>query len=232
MISNLLTIIIPCKNEENYIPNLLNSLNNQKGIYDTKIIISDAKSTDKTLEIINSFKDKLNIEVIDGGLPGIARNNGSKISKTKYLLFIDADAEIYDVELIYESMIKIINNDYDLLASKLNSNNFKVKILYKLNNLISFISKYDKPFCTGMFFLIKSDVFTNLGGFPENAMHCEDYLLSKKVNSKKFGIINKDVYSDDRRFKKMGYFGMFKYVLRNIINRNNDDYFKKNINYW
>ena len=63
-----LTIIIPCKNEENYIGKCLQLISNQISvdIDDVEIIIADAGSTDGTLDIIKSFKNILNITVIKG----------------------------------------------------------------------------------------------------------------------------------------------------------------------
>jgi glycosyltransferase involved in cell wall biosynthesis len=66
-----LTIVIPCKNEENYIGDLLNSLKNQKDIEGVRIFIADAGSTDNTINIIKSFTDILSIKLIKGGLPSI-----------------------------------------------------------------------------------------------------------------------------------------------------------------
>lgn len=228
---DILTIIIPCKNEEKYISNLLDSLIEQS-LVNCKILIADANSTDCTLSIINGYRKSLNIEVIEGGLPAIARNNGAKLAKTPYILFIDADGIIKDPNLIVKSMSKMLIFDYDIVTCKLNSSYIIVKFLYKINNIITLLSKFEKPFVTGMFFLTKREKFLELGGFPEDVMHCEDYLLSKKYDRKKFGIVNSSIYSDNRRFKKMGYFGMVKYIFNNIKNRNNDDYFKKEINYW
>ena len=227
-----LSVIIPCKNEEKYIDKCLLSLFNQNHIEGVKIIIADAKSTDLTHTIINSWEDKLNIQVIDGGLPAIGRNKGALISNTEYILFIDSDSEFYDKDLLIKSVNKMDGYKLDLLGSKLNSKHLLVKLLYKINNLIMSLSKFDKPFSVGMYMMMRRDCFINLGGFPEDVMHCEDYLLSKQVNPKKFGIINKYVYSDDRRFKKMGYLNMIKYIFKNIKNRNNYEYFKKDINYW
>jgi glycosyltransferase involved in cell wall biosynthesis len=227
-----ITIIIPCKNEEKYIDGILNDLYNQIGIEGVKIIIADSKSTDNTVNIINSYKNKLNIQIIDGGLPSIGRNRGANISTTEYLLFIDSDARIYDRYMISKSYSKMVKHDLDLLTSKLNSHYFIVKILYKINNLLIWLSKFDKPFAVGMYMMIKKSKFDEIGGFPEDVAHCEDYLLSKRISTNKFGIIRCDVYSDNRRFKKIGYWGMIKYVFKNIVNRNSYNYFKKNINYW
>jgi len=229
---NELTIVIPCKNEEKYIGKLLNHLLNQEYIKGVRIIVADAGSTDKTIEIINSYKPFLNIEIIKGGLPAVGRNNGLNKSKTKWTLFIDADAEIYNKNLIKESLYKIKSKDYEILACKLNSNITKVKLLYKLSNLIIKLSQYDKPFSVGIFMMVNTEKAKLLGGFPEWAMHCEDYLLSSKFKNSKFTILDGYVYSDDRRFKKMTYWQMIKYFIKNIKMRNNEDYFKKDVNYW
>lgn len=227
-----LTIIIPCKNEENYIDTCLLLISEQIDIEGVEIIIADAGSTDNTLNVIESFKSELNVKVIKGGLPAIGRNLGAKEAKTKYLLFIDSDGEIYDRNMISKSLKKMEDKNLDLLASRLNSHHLIVKFLYKINNLIIRLSRFDKPFAVGIYMMMRKDVFDKMGGFPEDVMHCEDYLLSKRVERKKFGIINKDIYSDNRRFKKMGYLNMVGYIFKNIINRNNYDYFKKDINYW
>jgi glycosyltransferase involved in cell wall biosynthesis len=227
-----LTIVIPCKNEEKYIGRLLNDLSKQEYIKGVRTIVADAGSTDKTIEIINGYKNLLNIEIIKGGLPAVGRNNGLNKSETKWTLFIDADAEIYNKNLIKEALYKIKSKDYEILACKLNSNITKVKLLYKLSNLIIKLSQYDKPFSVGIFMMVNTEKAKLLGGFPEWAMHCEDYLLSSKFKNSRFSILDGYVYSDDRRFKKMTYWQMIKYFIKNIKMRNNEDYFKKDVNYW
>jgi glycosyltransferase involved in cell wall biosynthesis len=229
---NELTIVIPCKNEERYIGSLLNGITKQKGIDGVRIIIADAGSDDKTLDIINSFKDVLNIESIKGGLPSVGRNNGLLLSKTKWTLFIDADAIIKDDDMILSAVNSMVSGNYELLACKLGSEILKVRILYKISNFIIKLSKLDKPFAVGIFMMVNTEVAKKLGGFPEWAMHCEDYLLSRKFNNDKFVILNKFIYSDDRRFRKVGYINIILYFIKNIRMRNKVGYFKKDINYW
>jgi glycosyltransferase involved in cell wall biosynthesis len=229
---NDLTIVIPCKNEEKYIPYLLWSLSNQDNIGRTRIIIADAKSTDKTLKVISYFKD-LNIEIIEGGLPAVGRNRGLALSQTKWTLFIDSDAEIYDRTLIQDCVNRIESEGGNLLTTKLKSFNYTANILYWLNNKIIYFSKWlDKPFSPGVFMLMRTEVAKNLGGFPEDLAHCEDYFLSKEVTPNKFILMDRYVISDNRRFKKMKYHNMVIYFIKNIFMRNNRDYFKKDINYW
>ena len=93
-ISSKITIVIPSYNEEFYIYNTLWSISKQKFDGRLKVIIADGNSTDRTLEMISKalqyFKN-LDIEITEGGLVGVARNNGAKLVNTPYILFIDAD---------------------------------------------------------------------------------------------------------------------------------------------
>lgn len=81
-----LSIIIPTYNEEEYLPQLLDSIKRQN-FHDLEIIIADANSTDNTVEIANSY----NCTVVPGGLPSVGRNNGAKVASGELLLFLDSD---------------------------------------------------------------------------------------------------------------------------------------------
>ena len=101
MIAHKLTIVIPCKNEQDYIHHLLDDLRNQN-IGNTRIIIADA-STDNTRAMIERHKGKLNVEVVEGGPVSIAKNNGAKLATTPYILFIDADVRFFKHTVIQRS---------------------------------------------------------------------------------------------------------------------------------
>ena len=96
----ILSIIIPTYNEEACLPVLLESIKKQS-FDDYEIIVADANSTDKTREIAESYE----CIVTEGGLPAVGRNNGAKIAKGEYLLFLDSDLKLTDDYLrnvIYE----------------------------------------------------------------------------------------------------------------------------------
>jgi glycosyltransferase involved in cell wall biosynthesis len=228
----MLSIIIPTKNEESNIINLLNCLKKQT-FNKFEIIVADAESTDKTVFNILSHDLSYKTTIVKGGLPAIGRNRGVEKSDSEFLLFIDADATIEDEELIQKSINLMVNKEYDLVTTNLSCrNNSIVKFIYLLNNTFQFISKLDKPYSTGIFFMIRRNKFLELGGFNEQDQYAEDYNLSRKVNKKRFGIVNSFVYSDDRRFKKMGYTGVIKLFLKTLKNKNNENYYKQKINYF
>ncbi len=113
---DLVTIIIPCKNEENYIGHLLESLSQQNGIGGVRILIADADSTDNTLQVIKLYNDVLNIEVIKGGPVSVGRNNGAKLVTTPYMLFLDADVRFFHPSAIYDTLYQMRTYNLDLMT--------------------------------------------------------------------------------------------------------------------
>lgn len=232
--SIFLSIIIPAKNEERYINQLLDCLVKQHLPFNYEIIVADASSNDKTVSIVKSYVSLLsNVKVIKGGLPAIGRNAGAKVSKGKVLLFLDADCQLLNYELIQMAVNKLVNTRSELATVLLSiRGNLWIRLIYFMCNIAIRLSRFDKPFAVGGFILITKDAFNRVGGFNEELMHCEDYFLSREVSASRFTIVNEYVYTDDRRFKKMGRMSMVMYFIKNIWNRNNIEYFKRDIKYW
>jgi glycosyltransferase involved in cell wall biosynthesis len=234
MLSDKITIVIPCKNEEDYIPYLLTHLRNQM-IGSTRIIIADC-STDNTRASIQESKGSLNVEVIDGGPVSIAKNNGAKLVTTPYILFIDADVRFFSDMVIRDAVDELESNNLDLvgLYIKCYDRNKTAQIGFILFNFVNRIMSYKVPFAVGAFMLTRRDKFEEYGGFAEKYGTSEDFFLSKMYDTKKFKLVNHYVGQDSRRFQKMGYFGMAWYLIKNFWNRNNKEYWD-NINhskYW
>jgi glycosyltransferase involved in cell wall biosynthesis len=108
-LSDKVTIVIPCKNEEDYISHLLKSLQ-QQGIEDTRVIIADC-STDNTRQVITDNSSSLNVEIIDGGPVSLAKNNGARLVTTPYILFIDADVRFFKNNVIQDAVNEIVFKD-------------------------------------------------------------------------------------------------------------------------
>jgi glycosyltransferase involved in cell wall biosynthesis len=226
-LSDKITIVVPCKNEENYINHLLESLR-QQNIGDTKIIIADC-STDNTRQVIKDNSSLLNVEIIEGGPVSIAKNNGAKLVTTPYILFIDSDVRFFSDTVIEDAVNEMESNNLDLvgLNIKCYDNDMMAMIGFGIFNVINNILKYFSPFAIGAFMLTRRDRFEEFGGFPEKTVTSEDYFLSRMYSPKKFKILNHYFGQDSRRFKKMGYFGMGWYLIKNFINRNNKAYWDR-----
>ena len=233
-LSDTITIVIPCKNEENYIAHLLMHLR-QQGIGRTRIIIADC-STDRTREVIEIMKGELNVEIIEGGPVSTAKNNGANLVTTPYILFIDADVRFFKDTVIQDAVNMIESKNLDLIGLNIKcyDKDLRAKVGFTAFNLINHALKHFSPFAVGAFMLTRRDRFEEYGGFPEQFSTSEDFFLSRKYSPKKFRIVKHHFGQDSRRFKKMGYMGMAKYLVKNFVNRNNQAYWDKldSSRYW
>src|SRR6185312_12899149 len=169
-----LTIVIPAKNESRLLPNLLESLCRQdyRLMRSTKGFVADAGSTDGTQQLAMSFADRLNIEVIPGGLPSVGRNAGARRATTPYVLFIDADMDLKDRTLLRRAMALAERRNLHCVTTNIWCSNGSLRdnILYIGNNVAQYGSMLLKPFSTGMFMLFDRAEFQKLGGFHEGAL--------------------------------------------------------------
>jgi len=200
----------------------------------TKVFVADANSTDDTVAIANSYRDRLDIEVIPGGLPAVGRNAGARRATTEYILFMDADIVLKRRDLLRRAMQTMTRRRLNCLTTNIwcTGGSLLDQALYAGNNFIQYFASWTKPFATGMFMLFRKSKFDELGGFNEHALFAEDYLLSKQVSPLRFGIVHGGVLTSNRRFKKMGHFKMVRMFLRTAFNTWNESYFLRDHNYW
>ena len=234
MLSEKITIVVPCKNEQDYIHHLLDSLR-QQNIGNTRIIIADA-STDNTRSVIAANKGELNVEIIEGGPVSIAKNNGAALATTPYILFIDSDVRFFKDTVIQDAVRILEEKHLDLVGIyiKCYDNDFVARVGFTLFNAINAVMQYFIPFAVGAFMLTRRARFEEYGGFPARYETSEDFFLSKMYNVKKFTLVSHYFGQDSRRFKKMGYLGMAVYLIKNFWNRNNEKFWKDRdySNYW
>jgi len=231
-----LTIVIPAKNEAKLIPSLLTSLTNQdySRMRDTRVLVADANSTDGTPELVMSFRDRLRVEVIRGGLPSVGRNAGAARADTPYVLFMDADIEPTHPSLIRKAVELAQRKQLHCVTTNIlcRSGSFTDRVMYTTNDFFQYLSCLHRPFSTGMFMLFEKQRFDELGGFHEQVHFAEDYLLSSQVARSKFGIVRGGVYTTNRRFEKMGHFRVARLFLTTALNFWNQSYFLRDHKYW
>jgi len=235
--NELITIVIPCKNEKSGILKTLDLLNYQADIHQVKVIVCDASDDAVTRpNLINRLEyhtsDLFNLTVAEGGLPAKARNNGFKLVTTPYVLFMDADVFLLDPRTIKRSLLLAQKRKLDLTTVKFRSDNGKYNYVYKTFDIIQSLSKWSTPFCLGGFMLIKSDIFKKLDGFDEEIKVAEDYQLSKKIKPSRFGRVNNIVFTPPRRFENKGVVYMLKLMIGSFFNHKNKRWFTEDKNYW
>lgn len=240
-LSKHITIVIPALNEEKYIGNILDDISIQSGVEGMKIVISHGNSTDNTLDVIRKKQlqhKNLNIIISDGGSVSVARNIGSNLCETKYICFIDADVRLFSTDTLLKSysLLESRSGDIRLLTCRLKSysEDWRAKFAFWLYNHIHRILIKKYPFAIGAYFFLSSEDFMKYGKFNEESDNSEDFLFSQNFKPSEFFVLNKYIGQDDRRFKKMGYWGMSTHLLSNLIRyvKNGREEFKKVSKYW
>lgn len=218
------TIIIPTLNEEKFVCKLLTDLSSQK-YNDFEVIVVDAYSEDKTIDVVKNFSSTLTISKImrlKGRNVSKQRNKGSQLAKGSYLVFLDADARIRSNFL--QKLASYIHIHKGLLfipAFSVSKKDPQLSMVVDFANaLIRLSNKIGKPFSTGGSMILEKHFFALIGGFPEDVPLSEDHLLVR--NAYKFGVNAKflstiKVTFSLRRFKREGKLEMlYKYIKSTI----------------
>ena len=141
----MISIVIPTINEEKNIGKTLIKINTISELSKAEVIIVDDNSEDKTLDIVKSFKKKINIKIVKNkkklGL-GYALNKGFKISKNPFVMFIDADLSVTRNDIIklynYREQNSIVIGSRYLKNSRIfGASKLKVYLSFYLNYITS-----------------------------------------------------------------------------------------------
>ena len=200
----------------------------------TTVWVADANSTDGTPQLVMSFRDRLDVGIIRGGLPAVGRNAGAALADSKYVLFCDADIEMAHPSVIRRAVELAERKRLHCVTTNIvcRDGSWFDKIVYAGNDFFQYLSRLHKPFATGMFMLFDRKKFLELGGFNERAQFAEDYLLSQRVARNKFGIVRGGVYTTNRRFQKMGHARVMRLFLSTAFNYWNEKFFLRDHRYW
>ena len=132
------SIIIPTFNEAKNLPLLLSDLSKLNSF--CEIIVVDAKSTDKTVDIANLYGAK--VYHSNEKNRGLQLNIGAKKAKSEWFIFIHADSRIYkDWSKIFKS---ILTNEKSLIyffKFKIDNKKIIYRFLETLVNARSFFLK-------------------------------------------------------------------------------------------
>jgi len=205
-----LSVIIPTKNEEKYLPLLLKKLKKQT-FQDFEIIVADNFSKDNTRKIARKF----NCKIVEGGLPAIGRNRGADFSKGEILLFLDADNIYIENDFLEKSLKEFEKRKLSVAGFFVfPKEGFFDLLCYSFFYILAFLTQWFLPHASNAI-LVKKEVFKKVGGFDKDILMGEDhYFVRKAKKFGKFGILNISIITSLRKRRKIGFFKMyFSYIM-------------------
>ena len=166
------SIIIPTYNEEDYIENLLKSIKRQDYNDDIEVIVADAFSSDKTVEIAKQY----DCIVVDGGLPAVGRNRGAEVATGEFLIFLDADSVLTD-NYITQAIDEFIEDDLAIAITQIVplEKGFINELSHSLANYMTRAISEIKPHGAGCYgILTYKSLHKKADGFDESIDFGED----------------------------------------------------------
>ena len=208
-----LAVVIPTKNEERYLPVVLQALRRQT-LQPQEIIVADAHSTDKTREVAASF----GVKVVDGGMPAAGRNRGAEVATSELLLFLDADVDLKDDRWLEKAVTEFQTRNFGLATADVDLMNGRTTELAATGFYNWYVRLWGNthPHPAGFCIFIKRALFEKVKGFDESVVFCEDHDLGLRAHKfEKFGVLDSVKISiSDRRLRKEGPFlAGLKYAL-------------------
>ncbi|MBE9224082.1 glycosyltransferase [Phormidium sp. LEGE 05292] len=172
------TVVIPALNASSFIAVQLEALVQQEYPGGWEVIVVDNGSTDNTVEIAESFRYKLNIQIVSAVgtyCPAYARNTGAKIAKGELLCFCDADDRVCQKWIL--SMVCAAHHA-DAVGGRIDEVSLNDTKIQKWRTPLSRSGLpnawYYLDYAPSGNFAIWKDKFDLLGGFDEEYYSCED----------------------------------------------------------
>jgi len=188
-----ISVIIPVRNEENSIGELLESLLKQT-LKPAEIVITDGGSTDSTPRIISEYVQRgAPIRLLQEGaaLPGRGRNVAAAQATNDWLAFIDAG--ITPEPNWLESLAKraqatsdtdVVYGSYEPLTDKLYQRCSAIAYLAPPTEMDGKLVRSRSVASV----LMRRNVWKTVGGFPEDLRSAEDLLFMNKIDQSDFRI--------------------------------------------
>lgn len=221
----MISIIIPTINEERNIGKTLLKIISINEFSKAEIIIVDDNSEDDTLNIVESFKKKLNIKIIKNknrlGL-GYALNKGFKISKCPFVMFMDADLSLKtnDIIKLYNSREQnsmIVGSRYLKGSRIIGASKIKVFLSHLLNYVTSKIFKLPIVDLSHSFRIISKKIRIKSKNFSHPGFFWE-ITINANRNNKKIKEIPISFYDRKYGVSKNNSIKMIKSIMESYFN--------------
>ncbi len=188
MATPLVTVLMPVYNTDRYLQQAMDSVLNQS-FSDFEFLIIDDGSTDKSLDIIKSFKDKrIRLVRNEENIKLIATlNKGIDISLGKYICRADADDICFPTRIEKQFNFMEENPDYAACSSGVEifyeNSETRFNIIYKKEtDDIRIRTLYQNHFVHPSSFIRKDFINERNLRFNKHFIHSEDYYFFVKLS--------------------------------------------------
>lgn len=185
----MISFVIPTLNEIKSLESTLQNLTSYSGPHE--LIVSDGDSTDGTIELSGRYTDNVVVHKHpDRQTIAQARNMGAARASGDYIVFVDADVVVPDIDSFFATALTVFQRRPDVVALTV-----KYRVLPETrqwfdhwvfvmlglqfwfqNNVLGVGG------AGGEFQMIAAEAFTEVGGFDEHLVAAEDMDLFRRLS--------------------------------------------------
>ncbi len=185
-----LQVIIPCRNEEDQIGRCLDALLLQnQGVLAGSIIVVDNGSTDRTVQIIKDYGDRVHLLSLPNANISELRNFGAQATRKAWLAFVDADIEVTPNWLnAISTRIGIISQDLECSKKTLFGSHCKIPnnptwIERAWYEQLDFKYQAAPRYLNSGNMIVNHNIFDKVGGFNKKYSTAEDVKLCDDIRA-------------------------------------------------
>ncbi|BBY58826.1 hypothetical protein MSAR_19620 [Mycolicibacterium sarraceniae] len=210
----MISFVVPTLNEQQTVEKTLACLASYTGEHE--IIVSDDNSTDDTVAICSRYAHTM-VRYSEPAKQTIAqaRNRGAAAARGDYLVFVDADVLIPDVDDFFRTAHAYFRSDRELVALTGHYRVFPesasaadryvftmLSLQFLLQNNILRVGA-----ASGKFQMVSAAAFEKVGGFNPNLVASEDMDLFRRLSrfGRTYFAWDLTVYHSGRRAKAIGW---------------------------
>jgi glycosyltransferase involved in cell wall biosynthesis len=190
----VLSVIIPCLNEADYITDILDCLGRQS-FRAFEVVVVDSQSTDATAAIVRAYAATFPLQVVSSprGVAN-ARNAGAVAAQGEWLYFLDADVT-FGPHLLENSLDEVERRELSVASPMFQTDSSEH--LHKVGSWVSLrycrlLSRTRYPMAGGFGILAKRSVHHKIGAFDPKLKLGEDhyYVYQAVQVGESFGYLN------------------------------------------
>lgn len=175
------SVIVPAYNEEEFLPNTLESLRRSMGEIEDQgeIIVVDNNSSDRTAEIARDYNARVVFEPVNQ--ISRARNAGGQAAEGKFLIFLDADTCAAE-RLLLQALSNLLSGECCGGGAVMNFTGNLPWYYERTVDVWNFVS-VKLGLAAGGFIYCLREGFLETGGFSEAVFVGEELWFSRKITA-------------------------------------------------